>query len=84
MPGAHLEITQPNEEKEHYALVPRLCLKTSELAARPHDLASSFRDRTMAAPLDREEYVEQAYFFRTLGERMLDNHSTQETANGRS
>ena len=29
--------------------------------------------------LDREEYVEQAYFFKTLGERMLDNHSTQET-----
>jgi hypothetical protein len=29
-------------------------------------------------PLAREEYVEQAYFFRTLRERMLQNMSTQE------
>jgi hypothetical protein len=29
-------------------------------------------------PLDREEYVEQAYFFRTLRERMLQAMSTQE------
>ena len=28
--------------------------------------------------LDREEYVEQAYFFRTLRERMTQNYSTQE------
>jgi hypothetical protein len=29
-------------------------------------------------PLDREEYVEQAYFFQTLRERMLQNMSTQD------
>lgn len=29
-------------------------------------------------PLEREEYVEQAYFFRTLRERMLQSMSTQE------
>jgi hypothetical protein len=29
-------------------------------------------------PLDREEYVEQAYFFRTLRERVQQNMSTQE------
>ena len=29
-------------------------------------------------PLDREEYVEQAYFFRTLRERMQQSMSTQE------
>jgi hypothetical protein len=29
-------------------------------------------------PLDREEYVEQAYFFQTLRERMQQNMSTQE------
>lgn len=29
-------------------------------------------------PLDREEYVEQAYFFRTLRERMQQNMSTQD------
>ena len=28
--------------------------------------------------LDREEYVEQAYFFRSLGERMVESISTQE------
>ena len=28
--------------------------------------------------LDREEYVEQAYFFRTLRERMQQSMSTQE------
>ncbi len=28
--------------------------------------------------LDREEYVEQAYFFRTLGERMAQSQSTQD------
>lgn len=28
--------------------------------------------------LDREEYVEQAYFFRTLGERLPENHPVQE------
>lgn len=31
-----------------------------------------------AFPLEREEYVEQAYFFRTLRERMLQAMSTQE------
>jgi hypothetical protein len=31
-----------------------------------------------AFPLEREEYVEQAYFFRTLRERMLQSMSTQE------
>ena len=29
-------------------------------------------------PLPREEYVEQAYFFRTLRERMQQSMSTQE------
>ena len=29
-------------------------------------------------PLDREEYVEQAYFFQTLRERMLQDMSTQD------
>ena len=28
--------------------------------------------------LDREEYIEQAYLFRTLGERMRDGAATQE------
>lgn len=28
--------------------------------------------------LDREEYVEQAYFFRTLAERMVENQATQD------
>lgn len=31
-----------------------------------------------AAPLDREEYVEQAHLFRSLGERMRQNMSVQE------
>ena len=29
-------------------------------------------------PLDREEYIEQAYFFQTLRERMQQNMSTQD------
>ena len=29
-------------------------------------------------PLDREEYVEQAYFFQTLRERMQQDMSTQD------
>src|SRR5439155_17558988 len=29
-------------------------------------------------PLDREEYIEQVYFFRTLGERLAENLATQE------
>src|SRR5262252_7242495 len=29
-------------------------------------------------PLDREEYIEQAYFFRTLRERVAENLATQE------
>ena len=33
-------------------------------------------------PLDREEYVEQAYFFRTLRERMELGMSTQELIGG--
>jgi hypothetical protein len=33
---------------------------------------------TVAMPLDREEYVEQAYFFRTLRERIQQGMSTQE------
>jgi len=33
-------------------------------------------------PLDREEYVEQAYFFRTLRERMTQGMSTQEIIGG--
>jgi len=32
----------------------------------------------MMSMLDREEYVEQAYFFRTLRERMLESVSTQD------
>ncbi len=28
--------------------------------------------------LDREEYVEQAYLFKALGERMRENHTTQD------
>jgi hypothetical protein len=32
----------------------------------------------MSTPLDREEYVEQAYFFRTFRERMADNLPAQE------
>ena len=32
----------------------------------------------LAAVLDREEYIEQAYFFRTLRERLLENMPTQE------
>lgn len=31
-----------------------------------------------AAPLDREEYIEQAHLFRSLGERMRQNMSVQE------
>jgi len=34
--------------------------------------------------LDREEYIEQAYLFRTLGERMLDGVATQEALVGLS
>ena len=33
----------------------------------------------MGSILDREEYVEQGYFFRILRERLLDNRPTQET-----
>ena len=32
----------------------------------------------MATILDKEEYIEQAYFFRVLRERMESNQSTQE------
>ena len=32
----------------------------------------------MGAILDREEYIEQAYFFRTLRERMGENLATQD------
>jgi hypothetical protein len=32
----------------------------------------------MSIPLDREEYVEQAYFFRTFRERMADNLAAQD------
>jgi hypothetical protein len=35
-------------------------------------------DADALMPLDREEYVEQAYFFRTLRERMQQSMSTQE------
>src|SRR5215472_9065228 len=31
-----------------------------------------------AALLDREEYIEQVYFFRTMRERMVENLATQE------
>lgn len=30
------------------------------------------------APLDREEYIEQAYFFRTFRERLEQNVATQD------
>src|SRR5436309_11995099 len=32
----------------------------------------------MGAVLDREEYIEQAYFFRTFRERIADNRAAQE------
>src|SRR5262245_35582534 len=37
----------------------------------------------MSSPrvLDREEYIEQAYFFRTLRERIADNLATQDVLN---
>src|SRR5207249_3346693 len=35
-------------------------------------------DGGMGKILDREEYIEQAYFFRTLRERMSSNMATQE------
>src|SRR2546426_9332661 len=34
-----------------------------------------------AAILDREEYIEQVYFFRTLRERIAENLATQEVLN---
>ena len=36
----------------------------------------------MATVLDREEYIEQAYFFRTFRERMGSNQATQEILEG--
>ena len=38
----------------------------------------NYREPQIAMPLDREEYVEQAYFFRTLRERMQQAVSTQD------
>lgn len=41
----------------------------------------SYIEKQLAGPaqlLDREEYIEQAYFFRTLRERLEENLSTQE------
>lgn len=42
-------------------------------AQRPHGIAAS-----PLAPLGREEYIEQAHFFRTLAERMRQNVPAQE------
>lgn len=39
---------------------------------------------TQAAPLDRDEFVEQAYFFRTLRERVEGNMAAQDVLNGLS
>jgi len=52
--------------------------KTSEVfghaqAADCNPRASPRYDGGMGTILDREEYIEQAYFFRTLRERMMTN-----------
>ena len=39
---------------------------------------SALSDSASLAPLGREEYVEQAHFFRALGERLRENVPMQE------
>jgi len=43
-----------------------------------HDEATEGHSASIHLPLEQEEYVEQAYFFRVLGERMQLRMSTQE------